>query len=71
VHAVSESIKPFDYSRNGGPVAGRPKVMFFDTKLSYRKADDLSTVNMSQFTGNKKDLTFKMRYLVDDQYYNS
>lgn len=45
--------------------------MYFDTKLSYRAADDLSKVNLSQFTGNKKDLTFKIRYLVDDQYYNS
>jgi hypothetical protein len=31
----------------------------------------LKNVNMSAFAGNKTDMTFTQRYLIDDQYFNS
>ena len=31
----------------------------------------MSAINLTQFEGNKTDMTYKQKYYYDDQYFNS
>ena len=46
IQFFSQKIPPADYSFNGGPPTGRPRIEWFSTKLDYTGKDG-SKANMS------------------------
>jgi hypothetical protein len=68
--AKSMSVAAVNQSDHGGSSEGRPRWESWNTKLDYM-GRSLKNVNMSAFAGNKTDMTFTQRYLIDDQYFNS
>ena len=68
--AKSMSVKAVNGSFHGASSEGRARWESWETKLDYL-GRDMKKVNMTAFTGNKTDMTFKQRYYIDDQYFNS
>jgi len=54
-----------DFSASGGSPEGRPRNEYFNTKLDY-EGKNLKDIPFENFIGNKTDMTFPMRYMIDD-----